>query len=156
MDNNLGNNNNININFYKMTKSEAETILKCYDVLERNTVNSKLINEAYSYLPNVSDMAFERVKIQAIRRFVMFNMDVIEEALSETQLIDIPDDTYDIMNSDKIIEDIENELYEDQTPEDMETNVINDQTGPKKKVGKTIGRPRATTPKTKTKIVKKK
>jgi hypothetical protein len=104
-----------------LTKNEAQAIIDCYNELERNVVPEELINEAYSYIPGVNPEAFQRVKIQQIRRFVVFNQDVLNEAMDEIIPEEIDEKEYKQMNSDDIIQQIENETYGDDTPEERES-----------------------------------
>lgn len=147
MDNYLEYYNNFNYNPDIMKKEEAQIILDCYEKLEKNILPTDLINQAYAFLPNVTEQTFQRVKVQQIRRFVMFNQDILDEALNEVEIKEVNEDEFDV---DNIISRIENELYEDETPEDME---INQSKKPLKARG-TIGKPKATKPKTK--IIRKK
>lgn len=70
-----------------MEKSDAILIMKCVNDLNNNRLNTQLINDAYSKLPDVQPDTFQRVKVQAIQRFTMFNMDKINEALNRTVVV---------------------------------------------------------------------
>lgn len=70
-----------------MDKEQAQLILKCIGDLNNNRVNTQLINDAYSLLPGWQQDVFQRAKIQALHRFQMFNMDIINQALNKTDII---------------------------------------------------------------------
>lgn len=96
-----------------MTKKDAQKILDCFEKLERNMIPINLINETYSLLPNVTEEAFQRVKIQAIRRFVVFNQEILQEALNEPEPKDIIVNDNLELNPETILNDVEQQLYED-------------------------------------------
>lgn len=65
-----------------MTKTESIKIIEALDSLNNNILNPELINEAYSYLPNVNPDVFQRMKVQAIHRYVTFNLDVLNQVIN--------------------------------------------------------------------------
>jgi len=122
---------------FKLSKEEANIVLDCYMDMQDNIFIEKDINKAYSCLLNVPEEAFQRFKVQAINRYAMFNIDLLEAIAYGPEFVDIPNNIEKEMQNIEAINKIEQELY-------METQVVNNQTGEKKKVGKTITRPKRT------------
>jgi len=69
-----------------MKKEEAIKLLECQKQLNNNQLPKELIDECYTFLPNVIPYIFQRVKVQAIQRYVMFNMDIINDALKSVEM----------------------------------------------------------------------
>jgi len=69
-----------------MEKSQALKLLKCRDELNNNRLPKDLIDECYKLVPDTIPETFQRVKIQAIQRFVTFNMDIISQALQKLDM----------------------------------------------------------------------
>ena len=74
-----------------MNRTELQNILGCYQQLERSIINAELIDMVYEYLPNKQSPCFQRVKIQAINRFVITNQPLINEILSSEDPVEIPE-----------------------------------------------------------------
>ncbi len=69
-----------------MEKEQALKLLKLQVQLNHNQLPRDLIDECYTFLPDVMPDTFQRVKTQAIQRFLMFNMDKISEALKQEDM----------------------------------------------------------------------
>jgi len=80
------NNINNNIPYNIMKKEQGLKLLECQKQLNNNQLPKQLIDECYGFLPDVIPDTFLRVKVQAIQRYVMFNMDIISTALKQEDM----------------------------------------------------------------------
>jgi hypothetical protein len=69
-----------------MKKEEAIKLIECQKQLNNNQLPRQLIDEAYRLVPDTIPDTFQRVKVQAIQRYVMFNMDIINDALKQEEM----------------------------------------------------------------------
>jgi len=97
----------------ELTGAQAKQILNTYWNIENFCIDADEINDTYKLLPTYQEIAGQKVKIMAIKRYVIMNFADLE---------------YTVDNSDIIIDELLEELQE--KDKIMATELINEQSAP--------------------------